>query len=149
MPNLQFNSLTKVCFLGLIGCSIMLSFSACSPKINFLTSSVVPAARGTVTVKTDDNKNHKISIEIINLAEPERLQPPKKMYMVWMTTDQDITKNLGQIKTSSGKLSSTLKASFETVTTFKPVKIFITAEEDSNVQSPGWEIVLSTDKFSN
>jgi hypothetical protein len=69
--------------------------------------------------------------------------------MVWMTTDQDITKNLGQIKTSSGKLSSTLKASFETVTTFKPVKIFITAEEDSNVQSPGWEIVLSTDKFSN
>lgn len=147
MLNSQFNGLIKAVFSGILGCSIILSFSACSPKINFLISSVVPAARGTVTVKTDANKNHVIGIEIINLAEPERLQPPKKMYMVWMMTDQEITKNIGQIKTSTGKLSQTLKASFQTVSTYKPIKIFITAENDSNVQSPGWEVVLTTDRF--
>jgi uncharacterized protein YndB with AHSA1/START domain len=136
-----------------ISTSILLVFvllfivPSCSRKIEFETSSVVPAARGTVKVKSDDNKNNAIKIELINLAEPERLDPPHKLYMVWMTTDQGVTKNLGQIKTSTHTFSKTLKASFEAVTTFVPSKIFITAEDNANVETPGWPIVLSTNKF--
>jgi len=125
----------------------LILISSCTQKISFLTSSVVPAARGTVKVKMDENKNHTIQIALVNLAEPERLSPPKKMYMVWMETDQGETKNIGRIMTDSGTFSKTLKADFKTVTSFTPVKIFITAEEDANIQSPGWEVILTTAKF--
>jgi hypothetical protein len=121
--------------------------SSCSNKISFLTSSVVPAARGTVKIKTDSNKNHTINISLTNLAEPERLNPSKKMYMVWMETDQGAIKNIGQIMTDSGTFSKTLKADFKTVSSFTPTKIFITAEDDANVQSPAWDVVLTTARF--
>jgi hypothetical protein len=148
MISAKINYLAKDLVMGMLAITMFFSMTSCSKKISFLTSNVVPAARGTVNVKSDDNNNHVIKLDIINLAEPDRLQPPKKMYMVWMVTDQDVTKNIGQIKTSTGTFSKTLKASFETVTTFKPVKIFITAEDDSDIQSPGWEVVLTTDKFN-
>ncbi len=143
----KINSVMKTALSGILLILMLFSISSCAKKWEFLTSTVVPAARGTVKVKTDSNKNHVIKLDITNLAEPERLQTPKKLYMVWMLTDQDVTKNLGQIKTSSGTFSKTLKASFETVSTFMPVKIFITAEDDPNIQYPGWEIVLTTDRF--
>ncbi len=126
---------------------VILVASSCTNKISFLTSTVVPAARGTVKIKNDSNKNHTINIALLNLAEPERLNPAKKMYMVWMETDQGATKNIGQIMTDNGTFSKTLKADFKTVTSFTPVKIFITAENDANVQSPSWEIILTTAKF--
>lgn len=149
MKNSIFSMLTKNISLVLFSATLIFSASSCTTKMAFLTSSVVPAAQGTVKVKTDSNKNHNIQIDIFNLAEPTRLQPPKQMYIVWMLTDQDVTKNIGQIKTSSGALSKGLKANFQTVTSFKPIKIFITAEDDPNVQIPGWEVVLSTDQFQN
>jgi hypothetical protein len=126
---------------------VMWVASSCTPKLTFLTSTVVPAARGTVKVKMDDNKNHSIDIALTNLAEPERLNPPKKLYMVWMETDQGVVKNLGQIITDSGTFSKTLKANFKAVTTFTPVKVFITAEDDVNTETPSWVVVLTTAKF--
>lgn len=126
---------------------IVFSSSACSKKISFLTSSVVPAARGYVTIKTDKNKNNSIQLHLTELAEVQRLQPARKAYVVWMPTDQEVTKNIGQIKSSTGIMSKQLKASFETVSSFKPVKIFITAEDDADIQSPGNQIILETEKF--
>ena len=123
------------------------SFTACSKKTMFQTSTVVPAARGYVKVSKDNNKNYVIKVELINLAEVNRLTPPKSTYVVWLVTDEDVTRNIGQIKSSSSMLSSKLKASFETVSPTKPTKIFITAEDDGNVQFYGNQIVLSTDKF--
>jgi hypothetical protein len=125
--------------------SIMLIFSlgSCSTKALFLTSSVVPAAKGYVKVKTDKNNNYVIQMQISNLAGVERLQPAKQSYVVWMVTDQNNTKNIGRVNSSNK-----LKASFETVSSFKPVKIFITAEDDENVQYPDEQVVLSTDKFT-
>lgn len=141
VQNLRFPRIFSMAIFSLI------LISSCTQKISFLTSSIVPAARGTVKVKMDENKNHTIQIALVNLAEPERLSPPKKMYMVWMETDQGETKNIGRIMTDSGTFSKTLKADFKTVTSFTPVKIFITAEEDANIQSPGWEVILTTAKF--
>jgi hypothetical protein len=57
-------------------------------KIKFLPSTVVPAAKGYVKVKTDNNKNHVIKIEIRDLADVERLNSSKISYVVWMETDQ-------------------------------------------------------------
>jgi len=121
--------------------------TSCTPKISFLTSQVVPAAEGTVKVKTDNNSNYTINLQVINLAEPERLSPAKSVYVVWMETANNGIKNLGQLKTSSGMFSKTMKSSLETVTAFKPSKIFITAENDATIQYPGYQVVLSTPAF--
>ncbi|HEY1114161.1 MAG TPA: hypothetical protein VGE66_11400 [Chitinophagaceae bacterium] len=131
----------------LVSAATLFFFSSCARKVSFLTSSVVPAAEGTVKVKKDNNKNYDIKIEINNLAEPDRLEPSKKTYVVWMDTDDNVTKNIGQINSSTGFLSSKLKASFETVSPVKPNKIFITAEDDGNIQYPGSQTILTTTNF--
>jgi len=116
-------------------------------KVGFLSSSVVPAARGYVKVKRDINENYLIQVKISNLAEVNRLQPSKQFYVVWMITDREITDNIGQIDSSTTFLSTKLKASFKSVSASKPIKIFITAEEDPITQTPDNRIILSTDRF--
>ncbi len=126
----------KVILVSLI-LVVTLTLSSCSTrKASFLVSSVVPAAKGDVKVKKDGNDNYSINIDITDLAEPNRLIPPKFAYIVWLESSNNIVKNIGQIKTSTSLLSSKLKASFESVSVFKPTKIFITAEDDINVQYP-------------
>lgn len=141
--NLQIRTLLFVFLTTIVICS----FTSCSTKKMFQSSTVVPAARGYVKVSKDNNKNYLIKIEITNLAEVNRLTPPKSTYVVWLVSDEAVTRNIGQLKSSSSMFSSALKASFETVSSTKPTKIFITAEEDGNVQLYGNQIVLSTDKF--
>jgi hypothetical protein len=107
----------------------------------------VPSAEGTVKVSKDKNKNSVIKVSIINLAEPDRLQPARKVYIVWMLTDNDMTKNIGRIRTSRTFFNKRLEGSFETISSFNPVKIFITAEDDADIQYPQEEVVLSTSNF--
>ena len=134
-------------YLVIFGAFLIFTLFSCSKKITFLTSPTVPAARGFVKVKKDDNKNYLIKIDMTNLAEVDRLQPSKNAYVVWLETEDRIAKNIGQIKSSGSLLSNKLKASFETVSSFKPSKIFITAEDNAESQYPGSQLVISTDNF--
>lgn len=112
-----------------------------------MTSPVVPAARGNVQVKKDKNKNYLIDVHLSELAEVSRLSPPKQTYVVWIITEENITRNIGQINSKTGMLSKQLKASFETVSAFKPIKVFITAEDDASILAPSGQIILTTDSF--
>jgi len=117
-------------------------FTSCSNKAFFLASSVVPAAQGYAEVSRDNSENYVIKIELKNFAGPERLDPPDRTYVVWMVTERGMTENIGRISTSNS-----LKASFQTLTSFKPVKIFITAEEKENARYPGSMVILTTERF--
>ncbi len=147
MKKRKLDILAKSIFTGALAIMIIFSFDSCARKITFLTSSIVPAARGTVKVKKDRNNNYNIAINLSHLAEPQRLQPSKKTYVVWMVTDQNLIKNIGQIKSSTGRFSKKLSSSFVTVSSIKPIKVFITAEDDGSVQYPGTQVVLSTNSF--
>jgi hypothetical protein len=118
--------------------------TSCSNKTTFLTSTVVPAAEGTIQWKKDSNDNYVITLKMVNLAEVERLQPPKKAYVVWMENNEGRAKNLGQINSIHETFTKKLKASFETVSSFKPTKVFITAEDEANVEYPSSMIVLQS-----
>ena len=144
---IQLNSDIKKLFLGALAIIMLLSFTSCGKNIAFQNSSIVPAAEGKVSVKKDSNKNYSIGIKISNLAEVNRLQPSKNVYVVWMETEESLVKNIGQIKSDTGFMSSKLKASFETVTSFEPSKIFITAEDNADVQYPGMQLILTTNRF--
>jgi hypothetical protein len=125
-----------ICFL------LALGMSACATKTTFLTSTVVPAAEGSIHIKKDRNKNYNITIKMYNLAEVERLEPPKKAYVIWMENEEGRAKNLGQINSSHEMLTKQLKATFVTVSPFKPTKIYITAEDEANVNIPSSMVVL-------
>lgn len=144
---IQINSKIKKLCMGTLVLTILLSFTSCGKNIAFQKSSTVPAAQGNVSIRKDSNKNYFIKIKISNLAEVSRLQPSNNFYVVWMETNESLVKNIGQIKSDTGFLSSKLKANFETVSSFKPSKIFITAEENADVKYPGMQLVLSTNRF--
>ena len=147
MNTTQSNFFSKNILFGIFLFLLSLSFTSCAKKIAFQSSSIVPAARGQITIKKDNNKNYLLKIKIDNLAEVKRLESSKNAYVVWIETEKTLVKNIGQIKSDTKFMSSKLKASFETVTAFKPSKIFITAEENSDVQYPGSEVILETRKF--
>lgn len=125
-------------------CLLVAFLSSCAKPTTFLTSTVVPAAEGTIKLKKDSNKNYVIMIKMTNLAEVERLQPPKKAYVVWMENEEGRAKNLGQINSTHELISNKLKASFETVSPFKPTKIYITAEDETNVNFPSSMVILQS-----
>ncbi len=131
----------------LLATSILFVLPACAQKVTFLNSSIVPAAKGTVKVKQDNNQNYVIKVKIEDLAEVERLQTSKQTYVVWMETDRGNTENLGQLKSSSSFFSKQKTASLETVSAYKPIKIFVTAESGIDIRNPGNQIILTTDNF--
>ncbi len=110
----------------------------------FTSSSVVPAAEGSVKYKKDNNNNYHIDVNVIHLANSTKLTPASSTYVVWMETESNGTKNLGQLKSSSSLLSSTLKGSLSAVTPFQPKNFFITTEDNSSISYPGSEVVLKT-----
>jgi hypothetical protein len=143
----QINTLTKNILFVFFAIIIIFSFQSCARKVAFLNSRVVPGAEGFVKIKKDNNNNYAIRIELSSLASPNKLEPSKQAYVVWMETDGEVTKNIGRINSSSSLLSKRMKADFETVSSIKPTKIFITAEDDAGVQYPGTQVILSTNGF--
>ena len=133
----------KIIFFFVLSSVLSLMFTSCSKRIEFENSNVVPAARGDVKVNKDKNNNYNIKLDISYLAEPERLQPSRKYYVVWLSPSKnEIPLNIGQIVGTSK-----LNVKFETVSSSKPKRIFITAEDDGQTQYPSSYIVLETNKF--
>jgi len=123
---------------------VVLIFSSCTPKMMFGVSTIAPGAEGSARVSTNKNGNHVLSVNVLNLTEPQRLTPSKSVYVVWIETDVSDAKNIGMIKVSTGLFSKTYKGSFKTICVTKPTKVFITAEDSGNVQYPGPQVVLKT-----
>lgn len=113
--------------------------SACSNKITFPNSEVLPAAEAQVKIDKNNNNNYEVELEVDNIAKPDRLTPARKNYVVWMNTDSHGTVNLGNL--SINKKNS---ASLTTVTPYKPTRIFITAEDGLNVHQPSTQVVLNS-----
>ncbi len=147
MKTEKLKSLAKIISLGIFALVMVMPFTSCAKKITFLNSAVVPAAKGFVKVKKDNNENYIVKIKVSDLAEVDRVQSSQTTYVVWMETNEGNTENLGQLKSSRSFLSKRRTASLETVSPYKPVKIFITTENGTNAQYPGEQRVLTTDTF--
>lgn len=109
----------------------LLFLTSCASITKFPVSSTLPAAEITAKTKQDKNKNYSIVITAKYLASPDRLNPPKKNYNVWIVTEENGTKNLGMLTNKNAKT-----AVLKTRTPFKVIEIFITAEDQGNVSYP-------------
>ena len=121
---------------SMIFAAVVLFLSSCASTTKFPVSAVTPAAVITATKKTDKNNNFKIDVKALHLSSPDRINPPKKVYVVWVVTDDNGVKNIGQLTNKNAKT-----AKLYATTAFNVAEIFITAEEQGNVSSPeGTEI---------
>lgn len=123
---------------------VALTLSACSSTMTFQDSPVVPAASGGVKVKKDKNNNYAITVNVMNLAEPKKLSPSRDVYIVWMQSDRDLVKKLGQISVNSGMFNKSLTGELRATETTQPNRVFITAENDAQTMNPSTEVVLTT-----
>ena len=121
----------------------LLLFASCANKMAFQTSTITPAATGSVKIKKDNNGNYAVNIHVTHLAPPDRLTPPKKVYVAWLVTDKETAKNIGQLHTSKGFFTRKYKASLETVSVDKPIRVFISAEDYPIAVFPGSPVVLT------
>lgn len=116
--------------------------SACSKKVTFPVSEVVPAAEAVLKVEEDSNSNYEINLEVTNLASANRLTPSRRNYVVWMVTKEHGTINIGRLDINR-KNKGTLKTS----TPYKPIRVFITAEDDNKPVLPSTQVVLNSGEF--
>jgi hypothetical protein len=122
--------------------SLILSFvlavlmTSCATTAKFPISSVTPAAEITAKLKKDKQDNFEITITAKYMADPERLMPPKRTYVVWIATRKSGIKNIGQLNNKNAQ-----KSTLEALSAFEPEEIFITAEEEGDISYPsGTEI---------
>lgn len=136
---------SKYLLSGIVAFAVMFIVSSCAQTLSFQNSSVVPAAQGKVKVKEDDNNNYNIKVDIKDLADINQLDSGKQTYVVWMETRQGTTENIGQLRSERSFFTGQRKASLETVSSFEPFRVFVTAEHGTNVRFPSNQIVLSTE----
>lgn len=119
-------------------------FSSCAKKLAFENSAIVPAAQGQVKYKKDKNDNYSIHLSLKHLSPPDRLVESRNTYVLWTNTDKNGIKNLGQLKSSTGLFSKSLKSELETVIPFEPKSFFITAENKADISYPDGQVILKT-----
>ena len=141
----SLSSALKLCLFSFITIAYLASCSS-TKSVPFTTSTVSPGAEGTVKIKKDQNGNYSIDVNIKDLVDPGKLTPSSDTYVVWIETKESGTKNIGQIQSSSGMFSGR-KASITTVSNERPIKVFVTAEDDPKKELPGTQIVLTTETF--
>lgn len=105
--------------------------SSCAKSYKFPVSTITPASEMTVEKKKDKNNNYNICVKAKNLANPERLSPSKKMYIVWYTGVDNTLKKAGLLNAKNGG-----KTKLETVSATDIKNIFVTAENDAEVTYP-------------
>ncbi|WP_162416983.1 hypothetical protein [Cyclobacterium roseum] len=142
-----FPNSTSFSSISFILVLVFLSFAACSTKITFPVSRVVPAAEPEAKISKTKEGTYELSLNVSNLALPERLSPPKKFYMVWIDTPDQGIKKLGEIANNSGIFRNRGKASFEASTLYRPNMILVTAENSLEVAYPGSHVVLKSRPF--
>jgi len=110
---------------------LLLSAASCVSTVKFPVSNVAPAAAIKASIGHDRNDNTLIEVNAKHLASPDRLNPPKKLYILWATTAKNDIKNLGQMLVNNES-----KVSIKTRTPFIVKDLFITAEDQGNLSYP-------------
>ena len=123
----------------------LILLTSCATIHKFPVSNVEPAANITAKITKDKQNNYVISISANYMASVDRLTPPMKTYVVWIVTKENGVTNIGQMKSKNAK-----KNTLDTLSTFEPLEIFITAENEGNISTPsGIEISRINLNISN
>ncbi len=123
---------TKVVAASLL---LLASSTACSMfkhPDSMNVSADIPAAKGDVKFAKTDNGNTSINLTLEYLADPQKLQPPATIYVVWVRADQgSAAQNIGALKVDDKR-----KGTLKTVTPMVGFDLFVTPEQTGQAQEP-------------
>lgn len=105
-----------------------------------MAGTVTPGATGTIVVKKGDNGNTTLDIRAGSLAAPSSLTPAENVYVVWIQPPGQQAQNHGQLQVNQNE-----QGELHTETPYRRFKVFITAEQNAQVQMPMGPTVLSAD----
>ena len=105
----------------------------------------IPAAQGKVKFNKTNDGNIALKLSVKYLADPQKLQPPAAIYVVWVAQDKDAApQNIGALKVEKDR-----EGSLKTVTPFHAFQLFVTAEANGQVQEPTGKRLLWIDYNSD
>jgi len=111
--------------------TLFVALNSCSTSSKFPVSSVTPAADISVKKGIDGQNNYTLEITTENLATADRLNPKGHNYSVWIVTKTNAVKNVGQLNVENAK-----KTTFKTTTAFDFDEVFITVENQGDLNYP-------------
>jgi len=121
--------------LALGGCSSMTKEQTWSMN----TTDRIPSAEGKVKVKAEKDGNTRVKVEVAHLAQPSSVFEQAQIYVVWLKPETGPAQNVGVLQ-----VGKDLKGELQTQTAFKDFRVMVTAEESSNVTTPGPHRVMNT-----
>jgi len=124
----------------ILGLVLIWPFGGGGKNVKMMAGTDTPAAQGTIKVQHGDNHNTKLDIKVHALAQPSSLHPPANVYVVWVQPPGQNPKNAGEVT-----VNDNLDGELHTVTPYKRFKVFITAEQNAQSESPAGPQVLSAD----
>lgn len=110
---------------NLVVIGILALVTSCASTAKFPISEATPAADITAATTKQGETNYLVTITAINLAASERLNPPRKNYVIWAISEAGVTRNVGHF-TQVNAEKAIYKASFP----YQPVEVFITAQDE-------------------
>lgn len=118
---------------GLLPWMLLLALVGCSSVVRMQPDPRIPAAVGTLKIKSGGNDNSVIHLKVHHLAEPSRVRPGASAYVVWVAGGEPnaAAQNVGALQ-----VDRNLSGSLRTVTPFRSFTIFLTAESSPTAQAP-------------
>lgn len=119
-----------------MSCIAFMIIASCSNTANFTVSEASPETEIKAKTRVDEDNNKVLTINAKNLESPESIDSSSRAYVVWIKTDENELRNLGELHSTAEET-----ATFRTETPYEFREIIITAEERANVAEPsGTEI---------
>jgi hypothetical protein len=111
---------------------------ALAEEVRMTAAASTPAAQGVVSTDKDRNNNTEFHVKVEHLAPPEKLDPARQAYVVWIQAPGRAPEPQGQLR-----VNDELRGDFRGKTVYTgPFDVFITAEDNARALSPSGEEVL-------
>ena len=120
-----------------------LLIASCSTvKRNFEVAPELLTASGTVKISSLDNHNQTVSVDVKNLAKPEKAQPGATVYVLWLQPLEMVgapPQNIGAFN-----VDKNFSAELSSATTHNKFELFVTAEPNGEAIGPSGKRLLWT-----
>lgn len=124
-----------------------IGINSCVGTTDFLTSALIPASKGHVKLSTDNKEHYVVQIFLKHLNPIGTSSG--QCYVVWMVEKDGMTRNIGCLERSTNLFSGTIKTTFKSDSPIRPMKIYITLEDNPGIQMANTDIVFSTSTFQD
>lgn len=121
-------------------CSVLffaIILGSCNMTSRFKNSPQLPGAKGFAKATVTEDDHFLLVVKVNHLINPEQLVPAKKVYVIWVMTEEG-----GAMNTGTLTIDETRTGFFTRKIQFRPFRVFISAENDSRIIAPVGQIVL-------